>query len=451
MKAVCALFAVVTGLAPGAAQDLKDVRFYNLEKEYRETETFVYEAKNAAALELKQIVADMLSIYGSLYVNEQTNQLYITDVPEKIINLKKVIAGLDTTGLKAGNNLASKVIYLRHENVDELSGIIRHKLSPDGTLFEVPYLNAISITDVPSKISEVEEMVGLLDVPGVHIAIEITAVEFSGERFSRLGINVFNWLQELSVVADLHGADPEDLTNGGQYRVRSKTERFLPEDGKIINAEDLSKSHHLSAEVSVADLVGFICENGNGAVLANSRIVTRNNKEAIISAREVIPYRFSENEETDRNPLEREKAAGIYVRVQPTLQQDSLINLSIVPIISNLTGWSPKGAPIIFERTFSTEVKVRNNAVFVLGGLKKKEIVNKRRGIPGLKEVPVLRYLFSVRQKVTVEREVLLFIRPVVQVNSEMGKAQIGELMERFRKVEEKGRKSRKKRNRRGK
>ncbi|MBN1758376.1 MAG: hypothetical protein JW863_08675 [Chitinispirillaceae bacterium] len=446
MRTAFILISIVLSLATVFAQNLKDVKFYNLEKEYRETETFVYEVKQAAALELKQIVGDMLSIYGSLYVNEKTNQLYITDVPEKITDLKEVIAGLDTTGLKAGNNLASKVIYLQHENVSELSGIIRHKLSPDGTLFEVPYLNAISITDVPSKIAEVEDLTALLDVPGAHIAIEITAVEFNDERFSRLGINIFNWLQGLSVHADLHGMNPGDLRNAGQYRVRSSTERYLPEDGKTINENDRSKTQHLVAEVSVADLVGFICENGDGAVLANSRIVTRNNKEAIISAREVIPYRFYENDEAERSSLEGQKAAGIYVRVLPTLQQDSLINLAIFPVISNLTGWSPKGVPIIFERTLSTEVKVKDNSVFVLGGLKKKEIVDVRRGIPGLKDIPVLQYLFSVKKQVTVEREVLLFIRPTTEVRTEMEEEQVRGLIERFRKVENRGRPTRRER-----
>lgn len=446
MRTAFILVALMVSSAVVSAQDLKDVKFYNLEKEYRETETFVYEVKNAKALELKQIVADMLSIYGSLYVNEQTGQLYITDVPEKIADLKKVIAGLDTDGLKAGNNLASKVIYLQHENVNELSAIIRHKLSPDGTLFEVPYLNAFSVTDVPSKITEVEDLAGQLDVPGAHIAIEVTVVEFNDERFSRLGINVFNWLQGLSVHANMHGMNPGDLRNAGQYRVRSSTERYLPEDGKFINDAEKNKSQHLSAEVSVADLVDFIRENGDGAVLANSRIVTRNNKEAIISAREVIPYRFYENDDAERSALEGQKAAGIYVRVLPTLQQDSLINLAIYPVISNLTGWSPKGVPIIFERTLSTEVKVRNNAVFVLGGLKKKEIVENRRGIPGLKDVPVLQYLFSVKQQITVEREVLLFIRPTTTIHTEVAEQQIQGLMERFRKIESKGRPSRKER-----
>ena len=59
--------------------------------------------------------------------------------------------------------------------------------------------------------------------------------------------------------------------------------------------------------------------------------------------------------------------------VTPTLQQDSLINLKIRPSIGDLTGWTPDGYPIVFERSLNTEVNVKDNTIFVLGGLKKKE------------------------------------------------------------------------------
>lgn len=447
MKLKCFLVvfgAVVCGVS---GQDLKDVKFYNLEKEYRQTETYVYKVKSAKALELKQIVGDMLSIYGSLYVNEETNELYITDVPEKISDVKVVVEKLDIEGIKAGNNLSSKIVYLKHENVSELSSIIRHKLSVDGTLFEVPYLNAVAITDVPSKIQEVESLVALLDVPGPHIAIEITVVEFNDERFSSLGINVFNWLQGLSVRGDFHADGISSLDKSGTaISVRPRTEPPLTKQENI-RADDLNNNFHLSSELRVGDLVGFICENGDGTILANTRIVTRNNKEATISATEVIPYRFYENEsaEIDRNV--RQESAGIYLRVRPTIQQDSLINLAIFPIISDLTGWSPKGMPIIFQRMLSTEVKVKDNSVFVLGGLKKKENVEVRRGVPGLKDVPVLQYLFSIKQKITVERELLIFIRPTTGVSTELSSGQIDNLMKRY---EERSRKAGPRNKRRG-
>jgi hypothetical protein len=69
MKKLIAVALVLLAIGAAGGQQLDDVKFYNLEKEYRPTVTFVYKVKAAKALELKQIVKDMLSIYGTLYVN----------------------------------------------------------------------------------------------------------------------------------------------------------------------------------------------------------------------------------------------------------------------------------------------------------------------------------------------------------------------------------------------
>ena len=54
-----------------------DLKVYNLDKEYRVTETKAFKLKNASVLEAKDIVARALSIYGALYANEEENTLYV--------------------------------------------------------------------------------------------------------------------------------------------------------------------------------------------------------------------------------------------------------------------------------------------------------------------------------------------------------------------------------------
>ena len=180
-----------------------DVKFYNLEKEYSKTITYVYRVKLAKALELKHIVKDMLSIFGSLYVNEKSNELYITDVEEKIEDLKKILPGLDVADITAGNNLVSKLFKLKHELAMEVIPLIKHKLSPEGNVFEVPTLNGIIITDIQSKIDEVLALLAQVDVPTPMISIEITIIEFNQEYFSKIGMNIFDWLQNLSLGIDV--------------------------------------------------------------------------------------------------------------------------------------------------------------------------------------------------------------------------------------------------------
>jgi type II secretory pathway component GspD/PulD (secretin) len=170
-------------------------------------------------------------------------------------------------------------------------------------------------------------------------------------------------------------------------------------------------------------------------VLANTRIVTKNNKEAYLSAVERIPLHFTDHDGHALDPWDHLFEAGMHVAVTPNIQQDSLINMIITPRISDLTGWSPKGLPMIFERSLKTEILAPNNSVFVLGGLKKKEKVTVRTGIPGLKNIPVIKYLFSVKKDVLLEREVLIFIRPSTDILAGAGRSEADKALERSEKA----------------
>jgi type II secretory pathway component GspD/PulD (secretin) len=127
----------------------------------------------------------------------------------------------------------------------------------------------------------------------------------------------------------------------------------------------------------------------------------------------------------------------VHLEVTPNVSSDSLINLKIHPRILDLTGWTPKGAPIVFERKLNTEVKVKDNTVFVLGGLNKREAVNVRTGVPGFKEVPVLRVFFSVKKTAIVEREVLIFIKPSIYTAAAADARKAEEAVREFKREQE--------------
>jgi type II secretory pathway component GspD/PulD (secretin) len=126
---------------------------------------------------------------------------------------------------------------------------------------------------------------------------------------------------------------------------------------------------------------------------------------------------------------------GIHVSVTPIVQNDTTINLSIVPDISNLTGWSPKGDPIVSTRSITTEVDVRNNGIFVLGGLKKREQVNIRKGVPVLKEIPFLRLFFSVKKEAVIERDVLIIVRPTTDIETSLSSEAFNEMVDQYQKA----------------
>jgi len=394
-----------------------DVRFYNLEKEYKPTQTFIYPVKNANPLELKLIISTMLSIYGSLYVNEQHNEIYITDVPEKIEDITPVLSRLDVQELKMGNNLKSSVIQLKHDRVDELIAIIRHKLSSEGSLYSIPSNNAVVITDIPSKIEEIENFITLIDLPAPHVNIQIIALEYNNEKFSENGINIWNWIQNVSIQADLYGVNLQTMTDVSKITVKSSEDEDFERPRELSSSNFKAKPQHYTVKLGVSDIVRLICDSADGSVLVNTQLVTRNNKSASIRGYERIYTRYTETDWGAKTTSENPYGTGLWMTVKPTILSDSIISMIVHPVINDLTGWTPKGRPIVFERELNTEVRVKENDVFVLGGLRRKEKIKLHKGIPLLKNIPVLGFFFGVKKDIVVEREVVILIKPTFAEN----------------------------------
>ncbi|MEW6606184.1 MAG: secretin N-terminal domain-containing protein [bacterium] len=371
----------------------KEIKFYSLEKEYRKIKTQKFTLKNAVALELKPIIESMLSIYGSVYVNEKDNIVYVTDTPEMIESLEPIIREFDIKGIKAGGNFVSSVILLNHTDASHIIDLVKHKLSKDGKILKVGDLNGLIITDIPSKIEEVKDLIRNLDVPIKHILIEITILELNWEFYKKVGLDIMGWLDRMY---------PEIRYQKTQYKYEDNTP----------NHDSKEFSFTISPRFNISDIIELMIRDGEGRVLASPKIITKNNNLAYLDASEIIPYSPSDNSYSPGR--EMTVKAGVYLSVLPIVQQDNFINLRISPRISDFTGWSPKGMPIIFQRSMNTEVNVKDGETFVLGGLRKTEKVEDIKGIPILKKIPLLKYLFSKTVKVDLTREVVMFITPYI-------------------------------------
>jgi type II secretory pathway component GspD/PulD (secretin) len=407
----------------------RDVRFYTLEKEYKKIETVNFHLNKAKAVELKLIVQNMLSMYGSVYSNEKDNTLYVTDTPDIMANLKIIIPKMDIDGVVAGGNLTSKLILLKNTDALDIIPLVSHKLSKDGKIFNESDVNGILVTDIESKIKEVESLIQDLDIPVKHIVIEVSIVELNNEDYSKTGFDLLEILEQTNISANYDLGNQYDNHNNMETRERSYVNKEIYESNDAFghnssdqkNKQDYKdyyknnyktdrdySSYSIGANMNVnlGDVINLMVKDGKGKVLASPKIVTKNNKAAYINATEEIPF------EHQIYSGEYTAETGIRVSVMPTIQQDSAINLRISPRIADLTGWTPKGLPIIFERTLDTEVTVKDGDTFVLGGLKKTEKVKSVKAVPILGKIPLIKFFFSKKIEVTMSREVVMFITP---------------------------------------
>jgi len=181
-------------------------------------------------------------------------------------------------------------------------------------------------------------------------------------------------------------------------------------------------------------------------VLSRPSILARNNQEATITVGEEVPFitnsRITDTGDTI-NTIQYQDI-GIILTVTPHITEDRLVEMTVVPEISDLSAktvtisktasGTEVDAPIIEKRSASTQVVVNDGRTVVIGGMMKDEATNNVDKIPILGDIPLLGAAFRRTQKGKIKTEILIFLTPHVVENgkelrdislSEKGKSEL--------------------------
>jgi len=185
------------------------------------------------------------------------------------------------------------------------------------------------------------------------------------------------------------------------------------------------------ATFNIVGLLNFLAQNGNVNTVSNPKLVALNNQKAMISVGKKIYYKYASDVTVDENgnPSTEytigSKFIGVLLDITPQISDSGEIILSINPKISEFI--NPADIDVVNrdrppntkENTMMSVVRIKDNNTLVLGGL----IMDDRRltvnGVPVLKEIPLIKYLFSSREKITTKKELVFVITPhIINLNS---------------------------------
>ncbi|AZV46960.1 type II protein secretion system D protein [Nautilia sp. PV-1] len=185
-----------------------------------------------------------------------------------------------------------------------------------------------------------------------------------------------------------------------------------------------------SAQFNVAGFLNFLAQNGNVNSLSNPKVVTLNNQKAIISVGDTIYYKYASKVTTDQNGNPNteytidSKFVGVVLDITPQISDNGDIILSIAPRISAFKDQTQLNnnlrdmPPDTKDNTMLSVVKLKNNQTLVLGGLITNDKTLQVNGVPVLKEIPLIKYLFSSREEVTSRKELVFVITPhIINLN----------------------------------
>lgn len=306
-------------------------------------------------------------------------------------------------------------------------GASRGFLSPRGSISFDRRTNTLLVIDIPARVQAVEALVMLLDKPVDQVVIE-SRIVIANETFARdlgakFGIGGVNSAGDVAFGGNID-ANTESLNsyngrndegNDGKWELSRALNVSMPAAAgagsfalSILNA-----GYALDVELSAMQT------EGRGEVISNPRIVTSNQKEAVIKQGDEIGYLTVTGAGTGgvAVPQVQFKEIVLELKVTPTITNDGRVFLSMNVKKDELKGMINTGAgqvPSINKREVNTAVLVEDGQTVVVGGVYEFKTQNDLSKVPFLGDIPIVGNLFKHRSRSKQKAELLIFVTPKV-------------------------------------
>jgi general secretion pathway protein D len=278
--------------------------------------------------------------------------------------------------------------------------------------------NAVIVTTFPRNWAEIEATIRQLDRMPRQVLIEVLVAEITLSDDFRFGID---WALRKPIRAAQQAINPSTPT------ITSPETRIPPEVALALPAGGLTGLAFETGEFFA--LLNTLASDNRVNVLSSPHVLTTENKKAVINVSDSIPIVTSQQvpiggttTQTAQNTTSvvgtqsvEYRDAGVILTVTPRIGEKGTVALDVKQEVNDIgAAEPPTGSRRIIKREAETSVVLINNQTLVLGGLIRERTSIEDRGIPLLKDIPILGYLFGAKVRTLNKTELVIVITPRV-------------------------------------
>ncbi len=306
--------------------------------------------------------------------------------------------------------LITEFIPLDFANADEIKQHI--VLSDRGTISTDARTNTIIIKDISENIEEAKKTVKQFDTPVKQIMIEARIVDAST-----------NFTQELGVRWGIPGTAPgvnaqrrsntgvsfgiptdattyttgSDSLRGGAFSSNAPTD-WTPNLGFSIGYLTSSTlgAITINAEIALAET------EGRAKIISAPKVIASNGESATIARGTTFYLEAAENVEP------KEVTAQLSLEVTPTVSYNNFVTMEVT-VKDEQEAFRGKTG-----KDLATKLMIKSGETIVIGGIYTEQLAEEESGIPYLRNVPLLGWLFKAKLETRDRTELLIFLTPTV-------------------------------------
>jgi type IV pilus secretin PilQ/predicted competence protein len=320
--------------------------------------------------------------------------------------------------LELKNPLATQVIEIEYTDAGQLKQNLEKFLTQQdegkqlGSIMVDDHTNALIVQALRSDLEHIVPLIEALDRPTPQILIEANIVETTKEVARDLGVqwgglaqNSGTWIypgaNSTGVVGNPLSSGGIDPTSGFAVNFPAALENNL--------GLTLGVAVETVGESLLAVQLSALQKEGKLNILSSPSITTLDNQSATIESGDEVPFQTVEDGEVK---IEYKKAV-LSLKVTPHVIEGDTLKLNIETSKDELDfSRTVAGNPTIVTKKADTKVILFDGQTTVIGGLNKETDSNTESGVPGLKDIPLLGWLFKGTDKSNKLEEVLIFITP---------------------------------------
>jgi type IV pilus assembly protein PilQ len=298
-------------------------------------------------------------------------------------------------------------------------------ISDRGSVIAEPRTNQLFVSDIPSRLAAIQDMISKLDIPVRQVLIEARIVEASDTFGKSLGVKFGAGApkgfslggNKGMAIGSNYGSAVTGTTGPGT----TSTTPFLSMPASSfggpapatfgISLFNAASSRFLALEISALEA------DGRGKIVSSPRVITADQVKASIEQGTEIPYQEASSSGATSVSF---KKAVLKLEVTPQITPEGSIILDL-DVSKDSRGAETLSGPAIDTKHIQTQALIENGGTVVIGGIFTMEETNTTNKVPLLGDLPGVGNLFKNRTKQTEKKELLVFISPKIVSERALG------------------------------
>jgi general secretion pathway protein D len=280
-------------------------------------------------------------------------------------------------------------------------------------VYGVPSQNAIVVRATPDELILAQKIVNDLDKARPEVVVDVAIMEVDKDKLRNIGLS---WPGSIGFALQ----PPTSTTTTTNTTTDNSTNTTALTLDNLANLN--AKSFAVTVSAATANL---LLTDSNSKILQNPRIRATDGQKATMKIGERIPIATGSYQTGATTAITSSLVntqftyidVGVQIEMTPTVHFDHDVTLKLkIEDSSEASSVTISGVtePIIANKSSEQTIRLREGEASILAGILQKQDLANSTGIPGLSELPLLKYVFGSKSHEVIDDEIVFVLIPHV-------------------------------------